>query len=131
MGSSSGVRSTPVTCAPAAAAASAAFPVPQARSATTAPSSGRNRSTISTSWVAMGAMRCATASYRPADQMDTSPAYVTSGILQQRKHGRGHRVDVGVELVVLVDELLHERADRDDAQAGVGGLGERGLDQFR
>ena len=61
MATSSGVRSTPVTTAPRAAAASAALPVPQARSTTCAavkrPAALRRRATVSP---AMTAMRSAT-----------------------------------------------------------------------
>jgi len=59
---SSGVMSTAVTRAPRAAAASAALPVPQARSTSTASRSGKRRSTASITSMAMLAMRSATAS---------------------------------------------------------------------
>ena len=53
---SSGVMSTPVTRAPAALAASATLPVPQARSTTAVPRSGSLRATADTTSAAIAAM---------------------------------------------------------------------------
>ena len=61
--------STAVTRAPAAAAASAALPVPQARSTTAAPAAACAGPRPRRTSAAIGAMRSPTASYRPADQI--------------------------------------------------------------
>ena len=53
---SSGVMSTPVTRAPAALAASATLPVPQARSTIAVPRSGSRRATADTTSAAIAAM---------------------------------------------------------------------------